>query len=376
MRPGSVELEYQARALDRVSRTFALTIPTLPAALRIPVTNAYLLCRIADTIEDNAEADVESKRIWGERFVAAVRGQAPAPRFEQSFDPGPIGSVQAAEHDLLTHCAQVLQITHSLAPAERNAMERCVSLMSAGMQRFQGLVGLHGLPNMRALDEYCYYVAGVVGEMLTELFCAHSPEIEGKRKQLERLAPSFGQGLQMTNILKDIWEDRARGTCWLPRSEFGLDPAGRGDLVGSLSAEEFRRGLGRLVTVAHGHLNNALEYTLLIPPRFRGIRRFCLWALGMAVPTLDNIHHSSNFSAGQQVKISRKQVRRIVQLYGLFAGQDRIVRHLFRRASSRLPLPDPEVRPNLEAVVRAAAQGFEQPAGPIEDRSLDTIHRA
>ena len=30
-------------------------------------------------------------------------------------------------------------------------------------------------------------------------------------------AISFGQGLQMTNILKDVWEDYEIGACWLPR---------------------------------------------------------------------------------------------------------------------------------------------------------------
>ena len=45
---------YQERVLPLVSRSFALTIPQLPAELRIPVANAYLLCRIADTIEDES----------------------------------------------------------------------------------------------------------------------------------------------------------------------------------------------------------------------------------------------------------------------------------------------------------------------------------
>ena len=47
---------YQEHALPGVSRTFALTIPELPGDLRRVVTNAYLLCRIADTIEDDARA--------------------------------------------------------------------------------------------------------------------------------------------------------------------------------------------------------------------------------------------------------------------------------------------------------------------------------
>jgi farnesyl-diphosphate farnesyltransferase len=42
----------QDQLLPGVSRTFALTIPQLPDALRPVVTNAYLLCRTADTIED------------------------------------------------------------------------------------------------------------------------------------------------------------------------------------------------------------------------------------------------------------------------------------------------------------------------------------
>jgi len=43
---------YQEQILPHVSRTFALTIPQLPPGLRTAVTSAYLLCRIADTIED------------------------------------------------------------------------------------------------------------------------------------------------------------------------------------------------------------------------------------------------------------------------------------------------------------------------------------
>ena len=46
------DLAYQAAMLQCVSRTFALTIPQLPGALRDVVGNAYLLCRIVDTIED------------------------------------------------------------------------------------------------------------------------------------------------------------------------------------------------------------------------------------------------------------------------------------------------------------------------------------
>jgi farnesyl-diphosphate farnesyltransferase len=56
---------------------------------------------------------------------------------------------------------------------------------------------------MQDMNEYCYYVAGCVGEMLAKLFCHYSEEINQHREQLLELSVSFGQGLQMTNILKD-----------------------------------------------------------------------------------------------------------------------------------------------------------------------------
>ena len=55
------DLQYQHRILQQVSRTFALTIPQLPPDLYRLVSNAYLLCRIADTIEDESALSAEEK---------------------------------------------------------------------------------------------------------------------------------------------------------------------------------------------------------------------------------------------------------------------------------------------------------------------------
>ncbi len=345
-------LAFQASILEGVSRTFALTIPCLPENLRVPVANAYLLCRIADTIEDDTVLDTDSKRRYGAWFVRVVKGLEPAAGFADDLSPilGP--ETLKAERELIQRTADVIRVTHSLASSQRRAMTRCVALMSQGMHRFQNSAGPQGLENMRQMDEYCYFVAGVVGEMLTELFSDHARDIAARRARMLELAPSFGQGLQMTNILKDIFEDHKRGICWLPRSEFDLGPesrrfVGKFDLIDSVEKKVFKQGLQRLVVIAHGHLRNALEYTFLIPARHRDIRRFCLWALGMAVPTLRNIHESPGFLGGDEVKISRRQVRWIVRSYGFFAGNDRIVRWIFERASKGLPQSDPGVGDHL-----------------------------
>ena len=61
---------YQDEILVHVSRTFALTIPQLPQALRTAVTSAYLLCRIADTIEDEPALSASDTHLFLERFTA------------------------------------------------------------------------------------------------------------------------------------------------------------------------------------------------------------------------------------------------------------------------------------------------------------------
>jgi farnesyl-diphosphate farnesyltransferase len=347
-------LAYQARILGGVSRTFALTIPSLPDGLRIPVTNAYLLCRIADTLEDDPALSAERKRAAGRRFVEVLRGRADAHAFASETVPLLAADTPDDERDLLIHSPAVVEVTRALSPERRRALVRCVEVMSDGMHRFQQSAGLQGLASQARLDEYCYFVAGVVGEMLTELFCSHSRSIAQRRDRLMELAPSFGQGLQMTNILKDMWEDRRRGICWLPRTAFGASD-GVDDLLGGVDRAALERGVAHLTVVAHGHLRNALAYTLLIPRRHRGVRRFCLWALGMAVPTLANIHARPGFRAGADVKISRPQVRAIVRRYGGCATSNSMLRLLFRRASRSLPESDPAVAAGLDRISREAA---------------------
>jgi farnesyl-diphosphate farnesyltransferase len=334
------DLDYQAHILQGVSRTFALTIPQLPGDLFNVVSNAYLLCRIADTIEDDPSLDAAGKRHFSESFIQVIAGDLSAQSFAGELHPLLSESVLDAEKDLIANTARVIRITHGFSARKRAALERCVRIMSRGMADFQQNKTLDGLADMAQMDRYCYFVAGVVGEMLTELFCDHSPEIDAHRSELQKLAVSFGQGLQMTNILKDIWEDRARGACWLPREVFqrvGFDLA---CLAEDYRRENFSQGLSELIGIARLHLQNALAYTLLIPGNEAGIRRFCLWALGMAVLTLRKLHANMHFISGQQVKISRRSVKAVVLVSNLCVSNDFLLRLLFDGFTRSLPVAE------------------------------------
>jgi farnesyl-diphosphate farnesyltransferase len=335
--PSAEDEQFQRHILQGVSRTFALTIPQLPAGLDRAVSNAYLLCRIADTIEDDAGLSFDDKRRYAAEFIAIVEGQAAAEPFAAELAPRLADHATAAERELITETARVIRITHSLNGRVRAAMARCVRIMSEGMVFYQGQETLDGVDDQGAMDRYCYYVAGVVGEMLTSLFCDHCAELAGRESEMMNLAVSFGEGLQMTNILKDIWDDRARGACWLPRDLFAAHGVTLSDVRPGQGGAAFAAGLGQLIAIAHGHLRNALRYTLMIPASEPGIRRFCLWAIGMAVLTLRKLDAHRDFASGPEVKITRGAVKATIVTTNLLVSSDWLLNTLFALASVGMP---------------------------------------
>jgi farnesyl-diphosphate farnesyltransferase len=339
IRPSVQDEAYQEFILAGVSRTFALTIPQLPPALRGVVANAYLLCRIADTVEDDNGLDSAQKTEFARRFCAVVDAAADAEGFSRDLSSRLSAASSPAEHDLIAHAASVIRITHNFNPTQRAALSRCIQIMSAGMAEFQRNANPGGLPTLAAMDRYCYCVAGVVGEMLTDLFCEYSPAIQRHQAELRRLAVSFGQALQMTNILKDIWEDARRGACWLPRDLFQQAGFDLSQLQAGQYQPAFGEGLAMLIEIAREHLRDALRYILLIPASETGIRRFCLWALGMAVLTLRKIDRKRDFSSGQQVKISRRNVKAVVWISNRLTRRDTLLQWLFRFYTKDLPTP-------------------------------------
>jgi 4,4'-diapophytoene synthase len=334
----SSDQAYQDEILPHVSRTFALTIPQLPSALSVPVTSAYLLCRIADTIEDEPALTPPETLDFLQRFSGIVAGRGDPRDLARDLEKRLTDRTLPTERDLVANMDRVIRVTAGLGAAQRIAIQRCVELMCYGMPRFQFNASLRGLARSSDLDDYCYYVAGVVGEMLTDLFCDYSPEIAQHRAPLAGLAASFAQGLQMTNILKDVWEDRSRGACWLPQEVFtrhGID-------LGAASAQShdgrFDAGMRELLGIAHAHLRNALDYTLLIPAKEKGIRRFCLWAIGLAILTLRKIAQNPGFTSGAEVKVKRSAVSTTVVMTNLFVSNDWMLRRLFSIAARGVPL--------------------------------------
>ncbi len=329
---------YCKAILPQVSRTFALSIEALPEPLRRAIRTAYLLCRVVDTVEDEPDLGEAERLDLFERFRGLLRDDAADPSaFEAAWRRYPGASPDV---ELARHAGAALREFRALDPALRDASRPHVLEMADGMEatfrRWGGLDQLTALDDLDDLRRYCYFVAGTVGNLLTDTFVA----VEGERLPadvvdgLRARAVDFGLGLQMTNIVKDVRADRARGWCYLPASicaRHGLTPEQLTDPAHRDAAMGVVRDVADAATA---HLGRALEYTLLLPRDAGDVRLFVLVPMALALATLTLVRRSPAVLDGGEVKVSRRTVAEVLAEAQRVVADDDGIRELCRRADA------------------------------------------
>jgi len=273
--------EYAETMLDKVSRTFALNIKILGKNLRRPVLLAYLYMRMADTIEDDPDLSAEEKSDLLNKFSQAVNS-GNSDEFANALPQ----SWKNSEKDDYALCCNANIVIPLLLEYNAEPIKKAVEEMCNGMAEFAQRKFI--IENEADLDRYCYYVAGLVGAMLSELW---------GHKELRELAVSFGLALQLVNIIKDMQEDSLRKVCFVPQELYrkhGID-----------YARIF------LIQKAKRHLLDAKDYIKALPRYKHRIRLFCLWPSLMAAANLRVLSEGGN-------KITRATVKKIVRRTTLF----------------------------------------------------------
>jgi farnesyl-diphosphate farnesyltransferase len=329
-----------AEMLPLVSRTFALSIEALPVALRDAVRSAYLLCRIVDTVEDDAAIDAASRARLFDTFDALCSDDAVDPTaFERLAADVGLG----ATPDERRLCTEVASATfrcfRALAATERAAIRPHVLEMARGMREFSSRadrVGKLRLGDLDELERYCYFVAGTVGKLLTALFERAVPSIDRRSLAAARArAVSFGIALQLVNIVKDVAEDLERGDCFLPTELC----AAHGLSVERLLHADVRPGALAVVRAvcarAREHLARARAYTLLWPvPEGEAVRLFCAVPLALALATLVEVERGADtLCAGRTPKVSRELVAMVFGEAVQAVGDDARLERLFDRCT-------------------------------------------
>ena len=273
----ATERAWCREALLRVSRTFALNIRCLSGRMLESVRLAYLLCRAADALEDSWPGPPAEMARRFDALVAAMEGDEGGVAGLASGAASLNGRSDVA---LLVRLPALLRLLASLDPADAADIRLCVRTMALGMKRFATRAAERGnavpyLDDDQELHEYCYAVAGCVGEMLTRLLEHGLPEdrTELVTRRLA-LAPVVGEALQLTNILLDWPVDIRAGRCHVPASwlaRHGLSPR---ELLGrSPGARELSL---RLAGLAHDALDRVPDYLDTVPTREHRYRLFCL----------------------------------------------------------------------------------------------------
>ncbi len=322
--------------LPAVSRTFALGIRVLPGALGRAVLSAYLLCRIADTLEDEPALPAEAKAALLDDLQHCFDDADLADAF-----PRRVSEIagEPAHVRLTRHADLVFVLYRSLDTATRAHVRRWVSEMIAGMRKFV-LLYPHGI-RIQSLDEYkeyCYYVAGTVGYLLTDLWHEHARSIgERQHHVLRQKCRAFAEALQTVNILKDVATDAEHeNSIYIPEELLRQHGSSHAHILSPDRLRGTREALATLVQLAHHDLEGARSYLLLIPRRAIPIRLFCVLPLLFAYATLRELTRIPHALARREVvKISRREVKSLTLIGFLVILSNRGVAWLADRAMRR-----------------------------------------
>lgn len=190
------------QVLKETSRTFYIPITFLKNDLKLSVAAAYLAMRAIDEIEDHEVLAIDVKfdlltaisELLKEEFDAAAYEALLAPYAHE------LPAVTRRLADWLIFCPE----------GSRHIVQAATSEMAFGMAKWAK--ANWQVQTREDLDDYTYYVAGLVGTMLSELW-EWGAGIQTDRE----LAIGYGRGLQAVNILRNQQEDMdERGVSFVP----------------------------------------------------------------------------------------------------------------------------------------------------------------
>lgn len=190
------------RALKETSRTFYIPITLLKPVLKKTVGSAYLCMRAVDEIEDHEQLDSETKQY----LLRATGKLLAADRFDEEAYLKLLGPYQSVLPEVTLRLGDWLKVCPEDIVAK---IKTSTSIMSLGMADWTEKNWI--IKTKDDLDDYTYYVAGLVGVMLSDIWYWYD-----QTETDQDLAIGYGRGLQAVNMLRNQEEDAQRGVQFIP----------------------------------------------------------------------------------------------------------------------------------------------------------------
>ena len=335
---------YCREMLPKVSRTFALNIGELEGDTFKAVLLGYLLFRMADTFEDNLYQDERDKIGDLRDFSEIFRGDKGLHHRMELYEPLRFRwKENSNEKELIENGWTILRCYFDIPEIYRRIMDPLLVEALEGMAEFQrrklqrnGVV--FQLADVQELEDYCYYVAGVVGVMLTKIFCLRESTKE-TRSELEACQIQFGLALQLINIVKDFQKDIARGWCYIPFTvtrNCNIDL----DTMDALSLDQRRGVLQEMIPRVVKYLDSTLRYIKALPIGEKSIRKFCIIPFVIGYRTLVKIVEMEG------TKISREEIASIMSETAAFAESNHVLEQDYLEARRRFSASHMDGRPD------------------------------
>ncbi|WP_129116961.1 phytoene/squalene synthase family protein [Halegenticoccus tardaugens] len=313
------DLEWCHEAVQGVSRTFALTVDVLDEPMSSYICLGYLVCRIADTVEDADHIPVDEQarllRLYDraldpddgttiDEFAAAVAPHVPA------------GDDRSEDWNVVANAPRIVRTFESLPDDVREAVtppaRELVQGMAMFVERHADTGGLR-IQSREELEEYCYYAAGTVGNLITNLVTRGEIDRE-RRARLYDTAEEFGLLLQLVNISKDVYDDyTAENNVYLPAEWLAAEGVSQDELVEPKNATASAAVVKRTAQHARSFLDDAQTYLETVPTTDGNT--LAAWAIPflLAVGTLRELLDNPEDALSERgVKISRQEVFAVV----------------------------------------------------------------
>ncbi|APX95615.1 phytoene/squalene synthase family protein [Natronorubrum daqingense] len=317
--PTDADLEWCYDAVHDVSRTFSITIDRLEEPMAKHICLGYLLCRVADTIEDAGhippEAQTELLTTY-DQLLDPTADQTVAD-FMSDVEPW-IPDERTDDWDVVAETPRILRTFESLEEEPREIMREPVRELVDGMAMFTSRYAEEGglrLQTLEELEEYCWYAAGTVGTLITGLVARGASQ--ERAAEMRANARSFALLLQLVNIAKDVESDyHEENNVYLPAEWLEEEDIDIEQVTDDSNQRGVTNVIKRVTGRAETYLDDAHRYLEVVPETHGN--RLSAWAIPylLAVGTMRELRERpEDVIRDGDVKVSRAEVYALLQTF-------------------------------------------------------------
>jgi len=303
------EIKFCSNILDKVSRSFALTIPMLDDKLYKPVMITYLQDRLLDNFEDEIdEIDLGKRKYLMNRVVSIFDPDNSHPQADIEVIKNNACHIKGASLRKLTENVDIVYKAFSnLNKTTKSLSYKWMKEMNKGMKKYLN----KEIRSFSNLDEYCYYVAGTVGGLLTELIITKSNISSEKEEKLLANYKDAVLFLQKVNIIRDIKQDiDNREKNFWPLEELKITEK---ELSDPVNKDRALKCLDNMISNVEANIEGLVEYMDNLPVCFPGYRKFFLVNNALGLATLQKMKNNSRVLYGEkEVKVAKIKFLRIL----------------------------------------------------------------